>query len=68
MTSKALYILVAAKEVPAAHWTRPNQPGAAAVADGIREKETLMWIVYLVVILVGVMFGALSLISLEAEA
>ena len=27
-----------------------------------------MWIVYLVVVLVGVMFGALSLVSLEAEA
>ena len=31
-------------------------------------EEEAMWIVYLVVILVGVVFGALSLVSLEAEA
>ena len=31
-------------------------------------REEAMWIVYLVVILVGLVFGALSLVSLEAEA
>jgi hypothetical protein len=32
------------------------------------EKEDAMWIVYLVVAVVGLVFGVLSLASLEAEA
>jgi hypothetical protein len=32
------------------------------------EKEDAMWIVYLVVGLVGIVFGLLSLLSLDAEA
>jgi hypothetical protein len=32
------------------------------------EKEDAMWIVYLVVALVGLVFGVLSLSSLETEA
>lgn len=32
------------------------------------EKEGTMWIVYLVVFVVGLVFGVLSLVSLETEA
>jgi len=32
------------------------------------EKEDVMWIVYLVVVLVVIVFGALSFVSLEHKA
>ncbi len=32
------------------------------------EKEDAMWIVYLAVVLVGLVFGVLSFVSLEQEA
>lgn len=39
-----------------------------ALVDGSSlEKEDTMWIVYLVVGLVGLVFGALSLVTLESE-
>jgi len=37
------------------------------IAAGSLEKEDAMWIVYLVVGVVGLVFCALSLASLEAE-
>jgi hypothetical protein len=37
-------------------------------AAGSLEKEDVMWIVYLVVAVVGLVFGVLSLTSLELEA
>lgn len=38
------------------------------VAVASLEKEETMWIVYLVVFVVGVVFGIFSLASLEVEA
>ncbi len=37
-------------------------------AGSLQEKEDTMWIVYLVVALVGLVFGLLSFVNLETEA
>ncbi len=49
---------------------RTSQWGSYATcrACSLLEKEDAMWIVYLVVVLVGLVFGVLSLVSLETEA
>ncbi len=49
---------------------RTSQWGSYATfrACSLLEKEDVMWIVYLVVVLVGLVFGVLSLVSLETEA
>ncbi len=36
--------------------------------SSLQEKEDVMWIIYLVVALVGLVFGVLSFITLEPEA
>ena len=57
---KALYIYISI-------WLCQRGSNWTTVAGSL-EKEDVMWIVYLVVVLVGLMFGVLCLASLQNEA